>query len=184
MALTIRRLHPHIETRTKKKKQKAPSKYKENRKPTPYVYQHYSEYSEETKKTIRATSIRHSIEATKGKTPKMRTIRRRRRKEYLRVKYKLRNLMKVCTICKENKALSDFDYQKDSIHKNAYRRTYCYICRQRMNAEAYQKRIRNEKRTTDRVSFDTRRQRVCHVGTGRSTLPAGHHEDEWYRSSF
>ena len=145
--MLIRRLYPHIESKTVKKKQKMPSLYKENirRRPKqPYIPKAYATLSKEEQETLKSNSIKHSIEATKGLTPHMRTIRRRRRKEYLRIKYKLRNLMKVCTICKKNKALSDFDFQKDTKHKRRYRRTYCYVCRKDMNAEAYRKRINNE----------------------------------------
>ena len=150
MALVIRALHPQIESRTHKKRHKPFAKYKENRK---FAYQklkrehkiipHLQIYAEMTKQQqniLKINSIRHSLRATKGETSKMRTIRRRRRKEYLRLKYKLQNRTKVCTICEEDKALSDFDYQKDSRHKYMYRRTYCYVCRKRMNAEAYQRR--------------------------------------------
>lgn len=140
--MRIRRLHPHIESLTKRKKHKAPSKYKENirRNRKEQHPKKYSELSERQQQNIKTTSIKHSIEATKGHTPKMRAIRRRRRKEYLRIKYKLQNRTKVCTICKENKALSDFDFQKDTRHNKRYRRTYCFVCRKEMNAEAYQRR--------------------------------------------
>ena len=153
MALTIRSLHPQIETRTQKKKHKPNYLYKENRKKpyekmkrdktVPYVHVTYSHLSKVKRDALKSNSINHSLRATEGKTSKMRTIRRRRRKEYLRIKYKLQNRTKVCTICKRNKALSDFDYQKDKAHKNAYRRTYCYVCRKDMNAAAYQQRKQN-----------------------------------------
>ena len=141
--MRIRALHPHIESLAVKKKQKALSRYKENirRRPKYHVPPLlYSEMSTEQRESNKLNGIKHSIEATKGLTPKMRTIRRRRRKEYLRLKYKLQNRTKVCTICKENKALSDFDFQKDSTHHTRYRRTYCYVCRKDMNAKAYQRR--------------------------------------------
>ena len=149
MALVIRRLHPFIESKTVKKKPKPLRTYKENRKllykyhkePQPPLI--YSEMSKQQQDKIKINSIKHSLRATEGKTPRMRMIRRRRRKEYLRIKYKLRNLTKVCTICHTLKALSDFDFQKDSKHKKRYRRTYCYVCRRDMNAEAYQRRINN-----------------------------------------
>ena len=154
MALTIRRLHPHLESKTVKKRQKPAKDYKENRRRVYQKIKHtkipkiYKEMSKEQQQSIKTNSIKHSLRATEGKTPHMRMIRRRRRKEYLRIKYKLRNLTKVCTICEEDKALSDFDFQKDSRHKKRYRRTYCYVCRKDMNAEAYQRRKENGKNTT------------------------------------
>lgn len=144
--MRIRRLHPHIESKTKKKKHKPYKEYKENKVMASKVSNarkkpmKYHELSENQREAIRNNSIKHSLRATKGETPKMRMIRRRRRKEYLRIKYKLQNRTKVCTICKVNRALSDFDYQRDRKHKKKYRRTYCFLCRKKMNAEAYQRR--------------------------------------------
>ena len=156
MALIIRRLHPVIDSKVVKKKQKPARMYKENRqrayraKETTNEPLVYAYMTEKQKQKLKDNSITHSLRATKGLTPKMRTIRRRRRKEYLRIKYKLRNLTKVCTICHTLKALSDFDFQKDSTHKKRYRRTYCYICRKDMNAAAYQQRKSNKKGKHDK----------------------------------
>ena len=153
MALIIRALHPHVVSKVVKKKSKPLRKYKENQRMA-YKYRTvrkepllYSEMPKHQQDKIKINSIKHSLLATKGLTPRMRTIRRRRRKEYLRLKYKLRNLTKVCTICHKLKALSDFDFQKDSKHKKRYRRSYCYVCRKDMNARAYQQRKLNVKNT-------------------------------------
>jgi len=142
----IRRLHPHIETKTEKKRHKPYHKYKENkqaqhkRNNKGKVGIKYKDLTKVQQQKLKETSIAHSIRATEGKTPRMRAIRRRRRREYLRIKYKLQNRTKVCTICKDNLAISDFDLQKDKRHGTFYRRTYCYLCRRKMNAEAYQRR--------------------------------------------
>ena len=144
--MQIRRLHPHIEQKAVKKKHKPYAQYKENkqaqykRNNKDKVPQPYKDMTEAQRESIRNNSIAHSLRATEGKTPRMRAIRRRRRREYLRIKYKLQNRTKVCTICKEDKALSDFDLQKDKRHSTFYRRTYCHLCRRKMNAEAYQRR--------------------------------------------
>jgi len=45
--------------------------------------------------------------------------------------------MKICTRCHLNKAVSDFDWQKDG---RKQRRPYCFVCRKQMNAEAYQRK--------------------------------------------
>ncbi len=54
----------------------------------------------------------------------------------------IKGLVKKCTHCHLTLAITDFDLQSDSSHPVHQRRPYCYLCRKKKNALAYQKRKR------------------------------------------
>ena len=124
------------------KQQKAAWRFKENkRKATalrPYIY---IPYAERTDKASNAeVNKRHKLKVRTGKTSKDRATHAVYKRDALRGYNKKHGNMKVCTGCDTSKAVSDFDYQKDSKHPKKQRRAYCFVCRKRANAEAYQKR--------------------------------------------
>lgn len=76
----------------------------------------------------------------KGKTSKMRTRHKTRKRDDQRYRNLKAGNIKVCTHCLDPKAISDFDLQKDNKHKPQARRPYCRDCRKLKNAEAYKRK--------------------------------------------
>ena len=142
----IRSQTPHIERRRKLKSFKV-AKYKEakrRRYPINRETELYKDRSERRQKSSNNTaSVREKKVYTRA-TPRLRAqykklLRRKRRRRNRKL-----NNVKQCTICKELKAISDFDLLHNKHKASSLRRPYCYVCRKKENAEAYQRRITND----------------------------------------
>ena len=142
--MIIRSLNPFLTTKRRVPKRKPLSSRKEYiRLLRPQVVEPviYADMPLNKQDRLKRNSIDHSLRATRGLTPRLRAIRRRRRREFLRIKYHLQNRTKECTMCHTTRALSDFDYAKDPRNSDKrIRKSYCFICRKKMNQAYYQRR--------------------------------------------
>ena len=141
----IRSQTPYIETRRKRKRLKL-AKYKEakrKRYATNRDTELYKDRSERRRKSSNNTASERERKVYTRATPRLRSqykkLLRRKQRKYNR---KLNNV-KECTMCKEVKAISDFDLLHNKDKSSTLRRPYCYVCRKKANAEAYRKRIDN-----------------------------------------
>lgn len=140
----VRTTEPYLSKKRKDKKQKPAYMFKENKRRaralTPYIYIPYAERLETQVASSLETTRKYKLKVREGSTAKMRAKHRTYKRDALRGYNKKMGNMRTCTDCGVSRAISDFDYQKDSIHPKTQRRPYCYICRRRKNAEAYQRR--------------------------------------------
>ena len=143
----IRSQTPHIEQRRKRKRLKV-AKYKEAKRRRYQTIDRETELYRDRSKRRQLSSNNNAANRERKvytrATPKLRAqykklLRRKRRKRNRKL-----NLVKECTMCYEVKAISDFDLLHNKDKSKTLRRPYCYVCRKKANAEAYQRRINND----------------------------------------
>ncbi len=136
---------PFLDIKRKKKKSKAPYKYVEHRTFYPKQEEHreYKDRPQEVKDSIKQAVINHTAKVRKGKTSNHRRQHARLKRQGLRARHKALGNLKTCTHCLEEKAITDFDLQKDATHPQHQRRPYCYVCRKEKNRLYYLKRKEN-----------------------------------------
>jgi len=137
----IRTPEPFLTEKKKRKRTKPTYRFKENIRIInalrPYIYIPYANRTLTDRASSLESNRKHKLRTRKGATKKQRATHRTYKRDALRGYNKKQGNMKICTRCHLNKAVSDFDWQKDG---RKQRRPYCFVCRKQMNAEAYQRK--------------------------------------------
>lgn len=130
---------PHLQVQQQRRKRKAPSKYVEQKKYRPKQIEErlYQDRPDHVKDSIKKAVMNHTAALKFRATPSHRRQHNRKKREYLRQRYRRLGLFKYCNTCSTTRPQSDFDFQKDGRHQ---RRSYCMFCRKEKNKIAYQRR--------------------------------------------